>query len=517
MSENSQDLVSSFKGESAKAIYSRLESLRWQTLERARDCSALTLPALIPSQWDNDQVQIPTPYQSIGARGVNNLVAKLLLALFPPGQPFFRLKVREETADELGETLAQVQTELQKVEQNVHDKVEQSHMRPLMSEVFKHLVVGGNALLHIPSKDAMRFFNLHQYCIVRDGIDRPLHVVIKECTVAGSFSREVAAACAINKTDEVAKVDIFTIISWDYVAKRVRSRQEINDKPVPGSDTDRPLDKSEWLPLRWIAVPSRDYGRGQVEEYLGDLRSLEGLSEAMVQFAQAAAKIVILVHPNSQTDVKQINNAESGDAVVGSKADIDLLQIEKQQDFQVADSVAERLEQRISYAFLVQTGTTRQAERVTAEEIRATAQELEDALGGVYTVLAQELQLPLVNRIMAAMVQANEIPSLPKEALNPVVVTGFAALGRNHALQKLRGYLADLSQTFGPAIIAQRVNFDAVQQRYALGYGIEKPSDLWLSDDQVKQQQQQEATQQAMIKAAPGAAPVLAKKIMGDS
>ena len=41
------------------------------------------------------------PYQSVGSRGVNNLASKLLLLLFPPNSPFFRLSVDSETKKEL--------------------------------------------------------------------------------------------------------------------------------------------------------------------------------------------------------------------------------------------------------------------------------------------------------------------------------------------------------------------------------------------------------------------------------
>ena len=41
------------------------------------------------------QHQYPTPYQSVGSRGVTNLASKLMLALFPPQAPFFRLDVDE--------------------------------------------------------------------------------------------------------------------------------------------------------------------------------------------------------------------------------------------------------------------------------------------------------------------------------------------------------------------------------------------------------------------------------------
>lgn len=487
----------------AKATYTRLSSLRWMTLERARDCSALTLPALIPPQHTTDQTDLPTPFQSVGARGVNNLASKLLMALFPPGNPFFRLKINEAVAKQFGDKLSDVEQELARIERIINDKVETEHTRPLISEVLKHLVVGGNTLLHVPSKEDMRFFRLDQYVICRDATDKPLHAVIEESTVASSIAPEVALACQVTKTDEYAKVEVYTFIEWDYLQKEVRHWQEINGFRVPGADGRRPLDKSEWIPLRWIAVPGRDYGRGHVEEYLGDLRSLEGLSESIVQFAQAAAKIVMLVHANSTTSVKELNNAESGDAITGSKADIDILQLEKAQDFQVANQVAERIEQRISYAFLLRSGATRDAERVTAEEVREMAQELEDALGGVYTVLAHELQLPLVQRLMAAMTQSREIPALPKGVTQPVIVTGFEALGRNHALNKLRSYFKDLSEVFGPQVLAQRVDFNEVAKRFGSGYGVEKPTDLWKTDDEVKKDQQTQMMQGMAQKAAP--------------
>lgn len=508
------DSATPANSQSAKAIYCRLESVRFMSLQRARDCSALTLPGLIPPIYATENTELPTPFQSVGARGVNNLSSKLLMALFPPGMPCFRLKIRESVATALGATLSKIQASLSAVERTVNDGMEMNHTRPVMAEVLKHLVVGGNVLLHVPSHKEMRMFRMDQYVIARDNMGRPLQAVVMETTVADAITEDEATVCKVSKSDPFAKVDVYTMIDWDYdEGDIVESWQEINDVRVPNSYAKRPCDKSEWIPLRWIAVPNKDYGRSHCEEYLGDLRSLEGLSEAIVQFAQAASKIVMLVHPNSTTSVADINSAESGDAVVGSKADIDMLQLEKQADFQVADSVAGRLEQRLSYAFLLTAGTTRQAERVTAEEIRANAQELEDALGGVYTVLAQELQLPLVRRLMASMTESREIPALPKKVLDPVIVTGFEALGRNHEMNRLRSLFADLSATFGPQVLAQRVQFPEVATRYATGYGVEKPDDLFKSDDQVNKEMQQQQMAAGMQAAAPQIAKGVADKV----
>ena len=82
--------------ESAKAVYDRLETDRKPYVTRAENCATYTIPALFPKDTDNGSTDYDTPYQSVGARGVNNLASKLGLALFPPNSPFFRLSVRDD-------------------------------------------------------------------------------------------------------------------------------------------------------------------------------------------------------------------------------------------------------------------------------------------------------------------------------------------------------------------------------------------------------------------------------------
>ena len=75
----------------ASSLYSELESSRESYLRRARDCSVLTIPTLIPPNGHSNATSYETPFQGVGARGVNNISAKLLLTLFPPNASFFRL------------------------------------------------------------------------------------------------------------------------------------------------------------------------------------------------------------------------------------------------------------------------------------------------------------------------------------------------------------------------------------------------------------------------------------------
>ena len=78
---------------SVESMYSKLEIDREIYLERARESAELTIPHLYPPKGSNEATTYPTPYQSVGSRGVMNLASKLMLALFPPQAPFFRLDV----------------------------------------------------------------------------------------------------------------------------------------------------------------------------------------------------------------------------------------------------------------------------------------------------------------------------------------------------------------------------------------------------------------------------------------
>ena len=99
--------------ETAKQRYEKLQQDRQHYLDRARECSELTIPTLIPDDGFESSSEIYTPFQSVGARGVNNLASKLLLLLLPPNSPFFRLSLSGKTKEEL-EQNKELQSEVEK-------------------------------------------------------------------------------------------------------------------------------------------------------------------------------------------------------------------------------------------------------------------------------------------------------------------------------------------------------------------------------------------------------------------
>lgn len=429
---------------SVKSRWEKLEPIKSSYLKRARDCSAITIPSLIPPEGSSASTDYPTPYQSAGAEGVRNLAAKLLISLFPPNQPFFKLSVDEALEDEMveadaaqgGEGLkSNVKEALTRIERTVASEVEVQAFRVQVFESLRYLIVSGNTLIFMPDTGGIKIYRLDQYCVKRDPMGNVIEIVIKERIHPAALPDEVFGQLEDKKKTQEDPLDIYTHVVR-VNNKLMYKRQECEDIIIPKSEGTFPIEECPYIALRWTAVSGEDYGRGHVEEYLGDIKSLEALSKAIVEGSLAAARLLFMVNPNGTTNIKNLSSAKNGDFVTGNRDDITTFQLEKFADFQVAKAEADKLEQRLARVFLQFTSIQRNGERVTAEEIRRLAKELEDSLGGVYSVLAQEMQLPLVKRLLKRMAKEKRLPALPP-TIQPMITTGLEALGRGNDLDKL--------------------------------------------------------------------------------
>lgn len=488
--------------QSGKTLYTKLETHRFSFLDRARDCSRLTIPTLIPEEGHSSGRKFPTPYNGTGARGVNNLASSLLLSLLPPNSPFFRL-VLDDAAMRQVEGLPDVKTEIERsladIEKAVMKEVESDNVRVSMFEILKHLIVGGNCLIQFPSEGGVRVFPLSRYVVQRCSMGMPLHIVTKESIQPDALPEEIQGQVGGMSMGNMDKsVDLYTCIHRVSDKKYVVF-QTVGELEVPGSRGTFAADKLPFIPLRMYAVEGEDYGRSYVEQYLGDLRSLEGLTQAIVEGAAAASKILFLVSPNGTTRARTLAKSANGAIVEGNAGDVSVLQSQKQADLGIAASTANAITERLSYAFLLTESTVRNAERVTAEEIRLLSQSIEKQLGGAFSLLSAELQLPLVNRMMDRLQKARKLPKLPKKFISPTIITGVEALARGNDLQRLDFFLQGMTQTVGPEAIGQFVNLREYIKRRATALGIDLQGLIKTEEElqaEVQQAQQQQALQQ---------------------
>ena len=503
----------------AKERYETLKADRQQFLDRARECSELTIPSLIPDEGHNSTSELYSPFQSVGARGVNNLASKLLLLLLPPNSPFFRLQISGDAKKEMSqqpEMKSNIEKSLGEIERDVSNKIEELALRTSVFEALKHLIVGGNVLTYLPKDDTMRVYPLSQFVCRRDPQGTLIEIVIKESIAHTALDEDIKEQMKINgdyKDDE--NCDIYTHI-YKLDTKKFYVCQEVKGIKIPSTIGTIMADAMPYQALRMVRIDSENYGRSFVEEFIGDLKSLEGLSQSLVESAAASSKVVFMVKPNAVTRKRDLANTRNGDIITGSEGDVAVLQANKQYDLQVVQQSIQKLEERMSYAFLLHTAIQRDAERVTAQEIRYMAEQLETSMGGVYSLLSQEFQLPLVRVLMKRMSQNKEIPSLPKGTVKPTIITGIEALGRGNDLQKLREFVAEIGQLaqINPQVV-QALNPNDLITRIATGLGIDTEG-LIKSSEQLQAEQQQMMDmqqQQQLMDTAQQVAPQVANNM----
>lgn len=475
----------------ARGRYTQLQSGRQSYLRRAEDCSKLTIPSLVPPEGSSGATVLHTPFQGMGARGVNNLAAKLLLALMPPNQAFFRLMLDDATLEELTGTpdmRAEVEKSLGQIERTVQTEIETSATRPSVFEMVKHLIVAGNILLYMLPEGGLKVYKLNQYVTKRDPSGTVMEIVVHEKVHPQALPEKVRKLAVANSPGSVETVDLYT---W-VVRKgdKYHVHQEVKDTLVPGTKGMWPVDRPPFLALRWVKIDGEDYGRGHVEEYIGDLRSLEALTQAIVEGSAASARGLILVNPNGVTDERIVAESDNWSVQTGNAEDVTILKTDKHADFRTAFETVGAIQQRLAQAFLLTSSITRDAERVTAEEIRLMAGELEDALGGVYSILSQEFQLPFVKRLMFQLEMKGKLPQLPPDTVRPSIVTGMEALGRGHDLNRLLTFARILKEALGPEAIARNMNEDDLIKRLGTSLGIAMDGLMKTAEQKAADQQQ---------------------------
>lgn len=489
----------------ARERYSMLSTGRAQFLRIAVDCSELTLPYLIREDTGTNVHQnLVTPWQSVGSKAVVTLSSKLMLALLPPQTTFFKLQIRDDKVG--GEIPKEVRSELDlsfaKIERTVMEAIAASADRVTVHQAIKHLVVGGNALIFM-SSEGLKHYPLNRYCVERDGNGNVIEIVTKEIINKSLLPEEFLAAYDKNTfVNENSTVDVNEVELYTHVkrkGKQIVWYQECFDQTIPGTGGKAPLDASPWLVLRFNTVDGENYGRGRVEEFLGDLKSLEALSQALVEGSAAAAKVVFVVSPSSTTKPATLESARNGAIVPGRPDDIGVVQVGKTADFATAAQMAANLERRIAEAFMQLN--VRQSERTTAEEVRLTQLELEQSLGGLFSLLTVEFLVPYLNRKLLTLQRENRLPKIPKDIVSPTIVAGINALGRGQDRESLTNFIMTIAQSFGPEGITQYLNADEAVKRLAAAMGIDVLNLLRSMEDRQQEQQQAAAMaqQQAVV------------------
>ena len=141
----------------------------------------------------------------------------------------------------------------------------------------------------------------------------------------------------------------------------------------------------------------------------------------------------------------------------------------------------------------------RQSERTTAEEVRLTQMELEQQLGGLFSLLTVEFLIPYLNRTLLVLQRSKQIPTLPKDLARPTIVAGVNALGRGQDRESLTAFIGTIAQTLGPEALLKFLNASEAIKRLAAAQGIDilnlvKTEEEMAQEMQAQMQQQMQAS-----------------------
>lgn len=513
----------------AKTIEKRYEKLatkRQPFLERARMFSRYTLPNLYPyietNMGDYGDGANTTGWQSFGAECANTITNKLVMTLFPPHSSFARLDLTPRAKQTLHEDdikYIDAESMLTNAEKEAMMEHERIAGRVGLGQALEHLVVGGTTCLYLPDNDESSLINypLTNFVSRRDKSGFLLELIIEEQKSIDTFEPAIQMLIKAKKKSHQSRVKdsetrddevkLYTRMLFKNGFYRIE--QEVVGERVGESYRVKP-ENSPFIVLRWKSNYGEDYGRSLVEQYASDFHVIQLLSEAIAKGMVLMADVKYLIRPGSVTDVDHLIESPTGEFIYGNIDDIGVLQLEKHADFTPIANVLDKYERRVGRAFMLGSQVQRNAERVTAYEIRRDALEMEQNLGGAYSLLANTLQRPYF-RLLLKRIDF----SLPEGIVSTVLLTGIEALSKMSDADKFFQWSEAMATAAGlPPKIQDRMKWGDYAQHSANQLSLDLP--FIMTEDEYREysaEQRQNQQQDMLMQGAASAMPQVANNL----
>jgi hypothetical protein len=485
--------------------YNELAPDRQPYLDRARACAALTVPSVCVPEGQTGSNILPQTYQSFGARASVNLAAKLLMALLPPGASSFNLKVPAKVlfSAQTMEPPPDTVLALAKCEKLINEKIEALQWRRPTYTTMLHLIVAGNIAEYMTPTGHLKQFRLEQYVCVRNWDGKVTELVTAEQMKVRSLPKDLRSKTEKKEDATCVLYTRFVLVDEDHYS----IQQDLDNVNVTAEATHSGIMPAN--ALAWEIVPGENYGRSHCEANYSDLLSLDATAQQIREMGALAARNLIFVRPNAAGGNlrKRITEARNGAVLSGNgglQGDIQPFQFNNSQAIQTLSSEKQDLQRGLAAAFLMTGDLRRDAERVTATELQMLASEIEQGLGGVYSLLSVELQAWRLKKLIAQMQSREELPPIGKDNVSIEVTTGLEALGKDAQVNKARalfGLFAEVPQAFQDQV-SKRIDFNKVLTPTVAAVGFPGA----VKDDATVEKENQAAQEQQMLADAAKAA-----------
>lgn len=483
----------------ANELWGQMTSGRGTMLDRKQRLAEMTIPSALPDSNYNGQTDALTNgASSLGAQGATNIINKLMLAMFAPGISFLRLDLEAAAKQKFLEQLnlqddSLLTDVLANGEREAMKTLEQSGSRPHIYEGLAHLAVVGDVLMDLSDTSVISFISVRDYAVKRNRKGKVLRLVF--CEKVRVMDLEDEAKTEYTRAQPECRYDdevtIYTVVKW--VKGMYRSTVWIEDVQLSTRHSGKWSEENmPYRALTWRLPVGQDYGVSLAEDYANDLVIHDAVSESLADGAVLASQFRWACNPGGMTDPSVVEQGANGSVVPASKGDLSLIFANIGTQLSSVSSVEELYSRRLGRGFLMNTAVTRNAERVTVEEMRIQANELEGSLGGVYSRLAIDMQGPIARW---ALRRANI--AIKGTKIQPTIITGLDALSRSADLERLLGFLSDVSNLSSlPPEIRMRLNEGPILSDMAAGRGVDRGK--YVASEEVYQQRLQQQAEQQM-------------------
>ena len=431
-------------------IWADMNTEKGDLIERSEAFSRWTVAAIMPADGGEKVEQIHGNVH-VGASLVNHLANKIVDVLFPVSRPFFtvamtpeaELKLEQEIGDdEAGVMQEQVRDATAKLEKVAMRHLKLTEYRPTAIMVCKHLIITGNALLRRMPTGERVLYPVNRFGVRRDILGNEIEVILADKKMFSTFDEKVQEQILSVHPQTKPEDTIELLTHYKKDGKRWAINQEAEGVKI-GDTLYQSARDYDLLVLDWTLHPGEHYGRGLVEDHAATFHNIDVTNEAIVDLMAIISDVKFFVKPGSPLshDLASLNAAPRGTYWPGNADDISIPEMRARGDLSTMIEVVSRWENELKEAFL--KSTVRDAERVTAQEIRMVANELESAFGGLYSQLAMDWQQKEADYAIAQVDLAKEIGALG-EMFEVVVTTGLESLSREGQIDNLRLAIGDL-------------------------------------------------------------------------
>ncbi len=435
------------------SIWTAMEQEKGDLLERSEAYARWTLANILRADREEHMQNTEMTKGSVmmGAKWVNHLSNRIVDVLFPLSRPFFTVaptpKTKTALIEENGEDQAaiikeQIREATSRIEEEAIRALRLVEYRPVAIEACKHLIITGNALLRRMPSGKRILYSVDRYGIRRDIEGNPIEVILYDRKKLCTFDPKMQAAIKEihPKAKDNDKMELLSHYKLD-ADKRWCFKQEVEGVAI-GKQVKYAMKDFDLLPLAWNLPSGFHYATGLVEDNSTTFHKLDVTTEALTDMVAIAADIKFFVRPGSALglQLRELNNAQRGSYFAGNAEDIAVPEINLRGDLDTIANIVAKWEGDLSRVFLL--SNVRDAERVTAEEIRLVARELESSFGGLYSQLALQWQQKEADYVLSTM-DVGDVGKLG-DAFEVLVTTGLESLSREGQIDNLRLAITDL-------------------------------------------------------------------------